>query len=366
MKASSLLASLLVPGVLCRLSSDPPAKLPPSLLVGYGSWGECDSKMTSAASDGVNVLIWFALNLVASSDGLSPAFVGGPDLSCVAAAKADLAARGVETTHLVSIGGWDAPHLVTDFSAEEVYEAWLAYNVDGLFDGLDWDLEGNDDVQSANNVFTVPCLELMGDFSTLLHGAGFVVSMAPPESYLDVTTPDFSRYVNLTYPEYPDWHADFSYHGRNVYAYLLYKWPEAFDFISVQLYESYAHADYNVSVAAQPAADYLVDYVRSFSPPGAERGAGFTVDFGQDPSLGQVGLGFVPVPLEKLVIGIGNGWVDGVKQVNITADEAGEAWDRLGQEGRKFRGYMFWDIADEGLNGVYLTKGLNKYMHTRP
>ena len=97
----------------------------------------------------------------------------------------------------------------------------------------------------------------------MLQHEGYAVSMAPPESYLDVSTSNFSRFVNLTYPN-DAWHQDFSYHGRNVYAYLLKKWPDAFDIISVQLYESWSHADYNITVLGTPASDYLVAYIENF------------------------------------------------------------------------------------------------------
>ena len=60
----------------------------------------------------------------------------------------------------------------------------------------------------------------MADLSKLLHDAGQIVTMAPPESYLDVQTTEFSRYVNLTYPEtWPDETPanKFQYHGHNAY-----------------------------------------------------------------------------------------------------------------------------------------------------
>ena len=32
------------------------------------------------------------------------------------------------TTHLISIGGWNAPHPVTTHSTEEMYSAWVTWN----------------------------------------------------------------------------------------------------------------------------------------------------------------------------------------------------------------------------------------------
>ena len=42
--------------------------LPSNLIVGYAGWGECDEKIVKAAQDGVNVVIWFAINLLADEE----------------------------------------------------------------------------------------------------------------------------------------------------------------------------------------------------------------------------------------------------------------------------------------------------------
>jgi hypothetical protein len=47
------------------------------------------------------------------------------------------------------------------------------------FDGLDWDVEGNDDVASPRNTFAPRCLRWMGRFSQRAKQAGYVVAMAP-------------------------------------------------------------------------------------------------------------------------------------------------------------------------------------------
>ena len=47
---------------------------------------------------------------------------------------------GLQTVHLISIGGWNSPHPDTTNSPEIVYEAWKSWN-NGLFDGFDWDIE---------------------------------------------------------------------------------------------------------------------------------------------------------------------------------------------------------------------------------
>lgn len=79
--------------------------LPEKLAIGYASWSECDEKITTAVEQGINVVIWFAINLLTDENG-APMITGGPNLTCVAEKKAEYAARGLETTHLISIGGW--------------------------------------------------------------------------------------------------------------------------------------------------------------------------------------------------------------------------------------------------------------------
>lgn len=39
--------------------------LPGKLVIGYASWSECDEKIITAVQQGVNVVIWFAINLLA-------------------------------------------------------------------------------------------------------------------------------------------------------------------------------------------------------------------------------------------------------------------------------------------------------------
>ena len=85
--------------------------------------------------------------------------------------------------HLISVGGWDASHPNTTHTPEEYFGAFNLFNKDGVFDGLDWDLEGNDKIDSTNNFFSFKCLELMAELSLLLHNSGKIVSMAPPGNY---------------------------------------------------------------------------------------------------------------------------------------------------------------------------------------
>ena len=59
------------------------------------------------------------------------------------------------------------------------------------------DIEGNDDGAHHGNVFTQAVLDLMGELSVLAKQGGYLVAMAPAQSYLDCTTDQFSRKVNF-------------------------------------------------------------------------------------------------------------------------------------------------------------------------
>lgn len=147
--------------------------------------GGADAKTLAAATAGVNVILWFSISLANVSG--APAITGGPPLGCIAATAAALRARGLPTTHMVTVGGWDAPHPSTAFPAEDMYAAWSRWNLEvvaaaglpGGFDGVDWDLEGNDDAASAWNTMSVATLALVGRFSQLARADDYIVSLVP-------------------------------------------------------------------------------------------------------------------------------------------------------------------------------------------
>ena len=83
------------------------AVLPDKLLIGYASWSECDDKIITAVEDGVNVVMWFAINLLSNSSTGEPLITGGPDLECVKNVQQTLKSKNLPTTHIISIGGWN-------------------------------------------------------------------------------------------------------------------------------------------------------------------------------------------------------------------------------------------------------------------
>lgn len=222
------------------------ATLPTVILAGYANWGQCDQGLVEAARDGMNVLIWFSINL--ATDGMGAPVITGPATGtefadCVAGVVAQIEAEGLSVVHLVSIGGWNSPHPAADFSGAEFWSAWKHWNNNEVarpetgwqgFSGFDWDIEGNDDPESPSNMFTMETLRTMGDMSVLAKAEDYIVAMAPAQSYLDYSTPEFSR--SVTFAPHEPWQQDFFYHGRNTYAYLLAEYgSENFDFISIQL-----------------------------------------------------------------------------------------------------------------------------------
>lgn len=188
---------------------------------------------------------------------------------------------------------------------------------------------------------------------------GYIVSIAPPQSYLDLSSTRFSRFVNLTHAG-RNWHSDFSYSGANVYAYLLAHYGDDIDMVSVQLYESYSRAGYDINELGVPASTYIESYVEDL----ALRHEKFYVNFSQDPELNMKGQ-MVRLPLSKLVVGLANGWADGVTTLFVDPLDAGKAYERLCQKGCAPRGFMFRTIDEEGMNGIFMAHALNQAIHIR-
>jgi len=347
------------------------------LIIGYPNEQECDEKVISAVKDGVNVVIWFSITLVKDKEGL-PSIQGGPNYRCVGQMVQTIKQLGLPTTHLISIGGWGAPHIDTSFTAAKWWDLWKSWNNVTVaqpdlgfngFDGIDWDFEGNNEINNPNNFFTVGVLDLMGQISQLAKADGFIVSAAPPQSYLDVGTSAFDQSVTHA----PTWKTDFYYQGHNTYAPVFVKYGittlssgfkvPTFDFISLQLYESWSRSNYEVNDVLHNATDYLVRLVQSMAK-------GWEIDFASDPQIGLPTQTF-KVPPTQLVIGLANGWVGPrpAKCLLIYPDEAGMAYNILKASGLAPKGFMYWDISDEGdlVNGTpfYLARGLNTYLHTR-
>ena len=325
------------------------------ILAGYANWGQCDEGLVQAARDGLNVLLWFSINLAIDEATGEPTITGpaaaGPIFyDCVAGVVAQMEAENLPLAHLVSIGGWNSPHPADEFGGAEFFAAWKRWNDEEVarpeqgwlgFSGFDWDIEGNDDPESPSNTFTMATLRTMGDMSVLAKQERYVVAMAPAQSYLDCTTAEFSR--SVTFAPHEPWQEDFFYHGRNTYAYLLAEYgSETFDFISIQLYEGYSAANWAISENAVSPSDYLEEFVECVL-------AGWEVDFEAVPEAG-LPRSSVNVTREQLVVGLANGWAapPPFKFLLLWPEDVGTAYRALREQGDEPRGFMFWNIADEG------------------
>lgn len=358
--------------------------LPAKLIVGYANWNQCDDAIIQAVQDGVNVVIWFATNLAVDTAGL-PVVTGGPDMDCVADKIQAIRSLGLPCVHLISIGGWNSPHPDTSNSAKDVFASWQHWNhkiaarpAKGFygFHGFDWDIEGNDDHSSPYNHFTVQCLDLMGQMSQQAQASGYIVSMAPAESYVDLTTSAFDRSLQHEYPEWVGVIPTFPYHGQNTYSHLLAKYgkttlPDAstvdtFNFITIQLYEGYSHAEFSITQAGQVADDVLVAFA-------SKAVQGWEVDFTSDTELAYNTKEVIRIKPEHLVIGLANGWAGDGKFLLVYPEQVGSAYKQLEHQGIAPRGFAFWNILDEGKSSpqrpnepVFLAKGLNAFMQIRP
>lgn len=201
--------------------------LPAPAIIAYQNWGGCNMSQTvTAVQQGVNVVIWFAVNLATDPKNEGRVMViGGPDPQCVASVAAELERLRLDTVHLISIGGWDAPHPPSGFSGADLFVAWRDWNnaLPRPYDGFDWDLEGNDSVESPYNTFTSETLNQMLDMSAAAKtvktkNGGLIVTLVPAQSYFDVSTSAFNTSLLSSYSDY---HPDFAYHGTNGYAYLV-------------------------------------------------------------------------------------------------------------------------------------------------
>ncbi len=178
MARSSLLLLLLLAIGGCCSGLAVKKTLPERVIVGYAS--RCgDGSVKRAVEDGVNVVIWsfcnlsptshhYFMNMRSSLRGLEvlPTIHTELDLECIRQEIQVLEKDYADVVHLVSFGGWNGGHLDVDYSSRQIYEAWKQFGGD-IFHGMDWDLEGNNNVESPNNFFTLDTLDRMGQVSQL-------------------------------------------------------------------------------------------------------------------------------------------------------------------------------------------------------
>lgn len=340
-------------------------QLPSKVLIGYGS--DIDAVRT-AVHQGVNIVIWAFIYIARVGPKESAIYTTDQrhlgseivvrtnlDLGGIRSLQAEFRDTGYgDTLHFVSVGGWNGPHLDDSLGADEWYIIFQEL-IGDIFDGIDWDLEGNDELGSPTNYFSLACLQGIGRISRLAKQNRQWISMAPPQSYLDFHgSHRFSRFVNLTDAS-RSWHAEFQYFGANVYAYLLAVYGNWIDLVSIQFYESYSRAAMVVNAQEIQASEYLASYARE--------GLDLNVTFSDDPDVSLADQ-LVHLPLSKLIFGFANGWADNDsdKTLYMSPTDIQLAWDSLNRTGTLPRGFMFWTIDEEGLNGTFFAHELRKVL----
>ena len=99
-----------------------------NVIVCYADWQQCDSRVLTAAEQGCNVIVWFAINIRLNQSSGAPMVLGGPDPDCVAGVARNLTLAELDTVHLVSVGGWDQQHPDTSRPPVEVWETLKSWN----------------------------------------------------------------------------------------------------------------------------------------------------------------------------------------------------------------------------------------------
>jgi len=390
--------------IVFSISSSAPTQIPSGkIIAAYQDWSQCNQSQTlQAVEDGVNLVIWFAINLGSSGvgSGKQPNISGGPDLDCVATVVKHIRDKGyTDVPHIISVGGWDAPHPDTSFSGQQWFSAWQKWNENVVarpslgwegFDGFDWDIEGVDTYQAKDNTFTLQLMDLIGTMSTAAKEAGYVVTMAPMESTMNPQSMYFSTGMNNVYYDWEEWKesnsSPFPYHALNQCAYIYAKYPDAFDLIMYQQYESLTHFNFAIQILGKDPSAVLDDYVRRLT-------YGWWIKFSSVTGSTLPDQHF-KIPANKLLMGFGNGWAGeknnhwkGVaKQIYVDTPFIGTSfasWSKM--SGTKYpgttypftfeepRGVMFWSIKYEGADAIdgsrksiWFAKEVNQFLKTRP
>ncbi|KAL7554433.1 hypothetical protein ACHAWF_017889 [Thalassiosira exigua] len=348
------------------------APLDAPVVIGYAH-DPRSGRAERAIGDGARVVIWSFLHFALSDDDDADERRGkirtDLDLDEIRAVRG----RHPDVVHLAAFGGWNGPHPPAGPDGKEWFDVFARFNEASghLFDGVDWDYEGHDDLSSPTAKFRIETLDVMADFSVEAKRRGMIVSMAPAESYLDAAADPggvdaaFSAALNLP-PR--AWASDryratdgdrdlvrsagFSHAGRQCYAYVLAKaGVEAFDWISIQLYEAYSPFAHDVRGREAGQAEALMARIRRLIE-------GYTVaNLPLEPSEYTV-----KVPPSKLVIGIANGWADGTKFCKVEPSALRSAYESTAERyGKGFLGVMFWTIEEEdNESGPRLARSLNE------
>lgn len=277
----------------------------PGKVIGAYTQGADEARIAKAVASGVNVLFWSFISYDGEINGL-----GGPTLAAVQKAHPDV-------VNIASIGGWNAP-FPSPLEADQFVKKFVAWNADKKFDGLDWDLEGNDDVDSPFNKISEELIKFMCDTSAALQRKKLHVAIVPANSYLDVGQNGFD--TSLLHPA--PWKSDFKYHGKNSYAPLLLCFTP--NLVILQVYESWSRVQHEYK---DPS--YMTELAKNLTE-------GWEVDFNGFMNKNKE---VVKVPSKSLVIGLaGGGWAES-KNFFLKASDV--PWPC------SVRGFAYWSLKHD-------------------
>lgn len=355
--------------------------LPTSMIAGYTS-GASVEKITSSVKDGVNVIFWSFMEL--SNNTLSGT-VTAEAVGTAYQALVDL--KREDVLHFVSFGGWDASHSLAGTcgnlpcSGEAYAASFRAWNEQMKtsiphfpgFAGIDWDIEGVDELASPANEFSMEAYEVILNMSQALV-TDFLISMVPPQTYLNCQDEGFNTNLRNVAESNPNFHNA----GKNAYAILLAKCPECFDLVMVQLYESFSPAGFDmywqgdrshVGMPGWPrmSTHTIQDMTRVLRENMQCLFSGWNVNFGGYWNMWNY---TIKVPAEKIVMGLANGLALPVaptfKVPFFEGGPAATAWcegvSYIHGGTQRVRGFMYWDIGDDYRDNPTLAANLSAGM----
>ena len=236
------------------------------IIIGYAH-NVKSGKAERAIQDGAAVIIWSFFHFEMSNVDQKGNIRTTLDLDEISS----LRNKYSHVVHLGAFGGWNGPHPPDSLNGRQWCDVFMQFNEEHgfIFDGVDWDYEGHDNLDAPTATFTLQTLDIMADFSVYAKSRyRMIVSMAPAESYLDAMADEGSSdaafslrldfppraWTSSTYATDDDRKliesVGFSHAGRQCYSYVLAKAGiDTFDWVSIQLYEAYSPFAHELSGA---------------------------------------------------------------------------------------------------------------------
>ena len=140
------------------------------IIIGYASNPTSGKAERAIRDDGIHVIIWSFIHMHISNneeegDGNTavPTIQTSLDLEEIKKIRNNYE----HVVHLAAFGGWNGPHPPGQLTGKQWFNIFHQFNIDNgyLFDGIDWDYEGHDDLDADTATFTLETFDVMVDFS---------------------------------------------------------------------------------------------------------------------------------------------------------------------------------------------------------